>query len=160
MTRDTPEGEWAADPSGKAAVRVLGIWLVGGLAANFAWEMLHMHLYAGIGGGWARCAAAAASDVSVLAFLYAVIAAAAGAASWFREAIASRSLALAAVGFLTAVTIELRALSNDEWSYEPSMPLLPFFEVGVSPVLQMVLIPLVLTWLSRRATAALYYRRP
>ena len=111
-----------------------------------------MPLYVGMRNGWARCAAAAALDVAILGFLYAVMAAAAANPLWFRQARLSRAVALGIVGFLTAVVIELRALAAGEWIYDSTMPLVPVVEVGVSPVLQMIAIPLGLTWLSKRAS--------
>ena len=111
-----------------------------------------MPLYVGMRNGWVRCAAAAASDVAALGFLYAVMAAAAGAPLWFRHAALARTAALAAIGFLAAVVIELRALQAGKWVYDAAMPRVPYMDVGASPVLQMVLIPLVLTWLSQAAT--------
>ena len=53
------------------------------------------------------------------------------------------------VGALFAVIIELRALLEHRWSYTDAMPILPFFPVGLTPVLQMIVIPLVLLWILR-----------
>ena len=130
---------------------LLGIWIGAGFAANYAWEMLQMPLYVGVRGAWLRCASAAVADVAVLGFLYAVMSAAAGTWLWFREAAAPRMTALAVVGSLAATAIELQALAIRKWSYDAMMPLVPFFGVGVSPVLQMLVIPLGLAWLSRKA---------
>lgn len=133
-------------------MRVAGVWIGIGFLTNYAWEMLQMPLYAGMSNGWVRCAHAAASDVAVLAFLYGVAAAAAARWVWFRDAIVPRAAALATVGFLAAVLIELRALAAGEWSYTAEMPLVPAIGVGLSPVLQMMVIPLALTWISRVVT--------
>lgn len=130
---------------------MLAIWIGCGFAANYAWEMVHMRLFVGMRDGWLRCAFAAAADVAVLAFLYAVMAAAGGSLLWFREKPIVRAIALAAIGGLAAATIELRALAAGAWSYDSAMLLVPVLHVGLSPVLQMVMIPLGLTWLSRRA---------
>ena len=135
----------------RVGLRLLSIWIGVGFLANYAWEMLHMQLYAGMTGGWKRCAAAAATDVAVLAFLYAVMAAAAGSWAWCHQATLPRSLALVAIGSMAAVAIELRALAEGRWSYGASMPLVPLFHVGWSPVLQMVIIPIGLAWMSRLA---------
>ena len=108
-----------------------------------------MPLYEGMSNPWIRCAHAAATDVAVLGFLYAVMAAAAPGWLWFRDMVVVRVAALATIGFLTAVVIELRALAAGKWAYSDEMPLLAGFGVGLSPVLQMMVIPLGLTWLSR-----------
>ena len=135
-----------------AFVRLAGVWIGVGFLANYVWEMLHMPLYAGMSNGWVRCAHAAASDVAILGFLYGVVAAAAARWLWFRSAIVPRGAALATIGALAALLIELRALAAGEWAYAEAMPLVPALGVGISPVLQMVVIPLALAWLSRVTT--------
>ena len=133
-------------------VRLACIWVGIGFLANYVWEMLHMPLYAGMSNGWVRCAHAAASDVAILGFLYGVVAAAAARWLWFRDAIVPRGAALATIGALTAVLIELRALAAGEWAYTEAMPLVPALGAGLSPILQMVVIPFGLAWLSRAVT--------
>ena len=54
-----------------------------------------------------------------------------------------RLLAIVFVGFLLAVLVEKYALANSMWSYNAWMPVLPELNVGLTPVLQMMLIPLV-----------------
>jgi hypothetical protein len=49
---------------------------------------------------------------------------------------------MAAAGFLVSVIIELNAVYRlGKWGYRAAMPLLPPWEVGVLPVLQMMLLP-------------------
>jgi hypothetical protein len=60
-----------------------------------------------------------------------------------------RLLLLATAGFAIAVSIDLHALDGGKWGYAPEMPRVPGLGVGWSPVLQMVLIPLGLAWLSQ-----------
>ncbi len=132
------------------AARTLAIWIVVGFLANFAWEMLHMPLYVGMEGSWRRCLSAAAGDLVILGWLYALMAGAAESWQWFRRASPARAALLIALGALTAAVFEHRALARGEWSYSATMPLVLFFGVGWSPVLQMIVIPLGLAWLSRR----------
>lgn len=56
------------------------------------------------------------------------------------------------IGILLAVGFELWAVHVDHrWLYMPGMPIVPIIEVGLLPVLQMLVIPvLVLGFLSRR----------
>jgi hypothetical protein len=128
--------------------RVLLIWGLGGFLANVAWEMLQMPLYKDFEGGWGSCLAAALGDVAILAGLYVFMACAAESWLWFRSLGYRRQIALAAAGFLVAVVIELRALAEGSWIYAAAMPLVPFFGVGWVPILQMIVIPLGLAWLS------------
>lgn len=49
-------------------------------------------------------------------------------------------------GFLFSVLVEKLALTNAMWKYNLRMPILPWLSVGLTPVLQMVIIP-SLAWL-------------
>ena len=124
------------------------VWVGGGLISNFAWEMLQMPLYGTFQGAWWRCFQAALGDVALLALLYGLMACAAEDWAWFERLSRWRILLLAGLGFLVATVVELRALMDGAWSYHAAMPQLPFLNVGWAPVLQMILIPLGLAWLS------------
>ena len=54
------------------------------------------------------------------------------------------------VGFVVAAVIELRALAIDRWSYSESMPLIPYLEVGLSPILQLMVLPYTTFLIVRR----------
>lgn len=138
----------------RANLRLAAIWLGGGWLLNFAWEVLHGPLYVGHSGMgphlWA-CLTASLGDVVILAGLFAFMAAAAGTFRWYAaDRFALRLAALAVAGCVVAVAIELHALEAGRWIYEGAMPLIPVFSTGLSPILQMVLIPLGLAWASRR----------
>lgn len=47
----------------------------------------------------------------------------------------------AMLGLFVAVVLERFALSVGIWSYGPFMPIIPFLGVGLTPVLQMVILP-------------------
>jgi hypothetical protein len=136
-------------------LKTAALWAGGGLAANYAWEMLQMPLYEGFehGAGWRECFVAALGDVAILAVLYLAMAALTRSWLWFQRLGPGRAALLAAAGALAAILVELQALAAGRWSYAPAMPRLPVLNVGWVPVLQMVLIPLVLALLSRRSAA-------
>lgn len=48
--------------------------------------------------------------------------------------------ALAIIGFVIAVVIEQNALLLGKWDYTSMMPLVPYTQVGLSPILQMTLL--------------------
>jgi len=52
-----------------------------------------------------------------------------------------RPVITAIFGFLVAVVLEKIALSVGIWSYGPFMPIIPFLGVGLTPVLQMMILP-------------------
>lgn len=133
----------------KTERRIFLLWGVGGLLANFVWEMLQMPLYGKLEGGWWRCVQASLGDVVILALLYGLMACAAEEWIWFRRLSRWRLLLLAVLGLLVSTVIELRGLLEGVWSYRVAMPRVPVLNVGWVPVLQMILIPLGLAWLSR-----------
>ena len=50
---------------------------------------------------------------------------------------------LAVIGFFFALGIEWRAILFDRWSYTEAMPIIPYFQVGLAPIIQMsILLPL------------------
>jgi hypothetical protein len=66
-----------------------------------------------------------------------------GQLDWAGRAKAKDFIGLAIIGFFVALLVEYKALALDRWAYTPAMPIIPFFEVGFSPVLQMtILLPL------------------
>lgn len=88
-----------------------------------------MPLYVGMEGAWQRCLWAAAADAAILGWLYALMACAAESWFWFRSPSLARTAGLIALGSLTAVVFELRALALGEGRYAAVMPLVPFFGV-------------------------------
>ncbi|MEI7750121.1 MAG: hypothetical protein WCJ25_03895 [Candidatus Moraniibacteriota bacterium] len=53
-----------------------------------------------------------------------------------------RIVLTASLGFLIAVGIERYALSTGMWAYGSFMPILPILGVGLTPVLQMAVLPI------------------
>lgn len=52
-------------------------------------------------------------------------------------------LGLALIGFIIAVAIEQNALLAGKWDYASTMPIIPWLNVGLVPIIQMtVLLPL------------------
>lgn len=51
-------------------------------------------------------------------------------------------------GIFIATFIEQRALNLGKWAYTDSMPILPILNVGLSPVLQMILLPVIIFYLA------------
>lgn len=129
------------------------VWIGGGWLANAVWELAQLPLYtayADPSGHLSMCLRAAVVDVGLLALLYAAMSLAARRLDWWRQFSVPRAVLFAGAGFAVAVLIEVRALAAGRWEYSASMPLVPGFGVGWSPVLQMVVIPIGLAILSRR----------
>lgn len=53
-------------------------------------------------------------------------------------------------GFFIAIIIEKYALSVGRWEYAKPMPIMPFIKVGLTPVLQMIILPAIVLKFSRK----------
>lgn len=70
--------------------------------------------------------------------------------SWGRKLNNKRLIILVVLGMVWAVGIEYHAVNvADRWAYAGSMPTLPVLNVGVLPILQMMILPAVAIWLAR-----------
>ncbi len=57
---------------------------------------------------------------------------------------------MALVGATLALIIEKISIEMERWSYLPTMPLIPGIEVGITPVLQMALLPPLIFYILKR----------
>lgn len=78
-----------------------------------------------------------------------------GTLEWFVRPRTRGYLLMLGVGAALALTVELAALTAGRWQYEPAMPLLPVARVGLFPVLQMLLLPVIIF----RVVAAVRFSR-
>ena len=118
---------------------------------HFSWEMAQMRFYRGIGDRpWLStvpaCSRAALFDVA-LTF-----------AAGFPFLLMTRQrrsfmwpwAAIVAAGALLAIIVETVGLGGGRWSYTPGMPTLPGSRLGILPILQMTVIPVVTAWVAFR----------
>ena len=126
---------------------------------NYPWEFLQLPLYALPPGTlpWQvveRCSLAALGDAVIMLASYWTVAIAAGTRWWVLGPTARRLLGFVAFGVLITILIENAATRSDSsvwgWRYSPSMPVLPLLQVGLSPVLQWIIVPPLALWFVRR----------
>ncbi len=124
---------------------------------HLLWENLQAPLYAGYvsfdGHAWV-CLRATFGDMLIMLLMYVALAAAHRDLLWVkkRDAYARPATWLlpVAIGMIIAVGIEWWSVYGiHRWSYG-TMPLIPVLGVGVSPVLQMMIIPAVAAGFSAR----------
>lgn len=60
---------------------------------------------------------------------------------WFRPLRRGPVLLLLASGAIIAVAIELHAFAGQRWTYSELMPIVPWLEIGLSPFVQLLLLP-------------------
>jgi hypothetical protein len=142
-------------------VRILAVWFGVSFVLHFVWEHVQMPLYglqhvAFWDGVWICLFATATGDMLFMLIIYAAIASAEHNAWWPRSAGAYRHastwLLPLLLGVLLSVSYELWAVYvAGRWTYSDAMPLVPIVRVGVSPLAQMMVIPLATVAVLRRS---------
>jgi hypothetical protein len=116
---------------------------------NLVWELAHGPLYKGFQYDLIHisfCALASVADMlMVLLFAFALVY---RNAFWISPIKLNRSLLLILVGGMGAIAAEMWHTSRGDWSYVDAMPLLPLVDVGLSPVLQFAILPLLVFMIS------------
>jgi hypothetical protein len=133
-------------------------WLALGLFAfllHFVWEMLQVPFYAQMSGArhWAavlRCTRATASDVVIAWTAYALAAGFAHDRWWIGVGYRRRPLTVfVTAGLLIALGLEwFNVYVRQQWVYSTEMPVV--LGIGLTPLLQWLLVPPFALWLARR----------
>lgn len=125
------------------------------------WENAQAFLFEGYGSfaeHFPVCTGATLGDVAITLFVYIVVALLKNDFNWIAALNKKDVAALAVVGFFIAVGIEWRALLFGRWAYTDAMPLIPYLKVGLTPILQMILLLPFSVYLTKRF-AAVYEKR-
>jgi len=113
---------------------------------NFIWEISQMFLYAkhttSILNFIFVHIKATLGDVLILSFIYLFGTAIFRSKIWFSNKGYLKYFFAAICGFAIAITIEKYALATSRWQYDNLMLIIPFFKVGLSPILQMIFLPI------------------
>jgi hypothetical protein len=124
-------------------LRAAGIGLLAAFALNLAWENAQAFLFAGYAGPlrhfWS-CFVGTLGDLVIVAAIYAAVALLWRDPAWYRRMRLGQVACSVALGIAIAVAIEARALASGRWAYD-GMPLVPLTEIGLLPVLQMMILP-------------------
>jgi uncharacterized membrane protein len=129
------------------------IIIIAAFVLNFIWEMLQMPFYKGMENNLqsaAVCALAAIADAIMVLLIYFCFAFVYKKVFWVQQLSFFRISMLALVGGIGAILAELRHTALGTWTYNKSMPLLPFNNVGLIPVLQFMILPVCIFYLSNR----------
>ncbi|MBF9252181.1 hypothetical protein I2I11_02640 [Pontibacter sp. 172403-2] len=121
-----------------------GYVLVIGFLLNLIWENAQAPFYRGYNGFFAHfwiCFIAAVVDALVLLLLYLLFAVLSHSLYWPLKAKLWQYGLLAFSGGLLALWFEKWALAKEQWSYTTAMPLVPVLDVGLLPLLQLMLLP-------------------
>lgn len=115
------------------------------VAINYVWEMAQSFLFVGMGSiqaiAW-HCFVASLGDGLILCIIHGIGWGVFRRADWFAGAGASRYGVMLGAGLVIAGAIEWVAVHVlHRWAYTDLMPVIPGLEIGVIPVLQMLLLP-------------------
>ena len=125
--------------------QVLAMVYLLGVALNYGWELAQSGLFteeSNAGNVWAHCFVASLGDGIMVLLLFGIGWSASGRRNWFVHPALNCYAILALSGVVMAVAVEWAAVHMlERWSYAQAMPRVPGLEIGLVPVLQMVLLP-------------------
>jgi hypothetical protein len=142
------------------------------LLLNFAWEILQAPLYAGMADRphaqvIRACLQATVGDAVIMLMAHGAVAAVARSRRWIVAPRGSQLALFVAIGVSITAAIEglaTRGYWIGQWNYLPTMPLVPGTGIGLVPLLQWVVLPLLTVWFVRRQLArrseAIPHERP
>ena len=123
---------------------------------NVTWEILQIPLFKGGVYEWQHimfCVLASVADVIMVLIIYFGFALIYKNALWVISINTNRIIVLILTGGAGAVLAEVWQLSIGTWSYSSAMPLIPVVNVGLSPVLQFMILPILIYRLSFKMLA-------
>lgn len=138
---------------GRGAV-ILSAWILAiGFLVNLLWENAQAFLYVGYRGFiehfWI-CFVASVIDALVILLVYLVLALVYKDIYWPRHYTIVRYAVVALIGGALAVGFEIWALEKEEWAYTALMPVVPGLKVGLSPLIQLIVLPVITYYTSMR----------
>lgn len=138
----------AKDDRTKLLVSIFAV----GFILNLIWENAQAPLYKGYGGfqtHFSICFWASLLDAAIILLLTFLISFWRKSFDWIINMNWEETVVLMSFGGILAVIFEVLALEFDVWSYSSTMPLLPFFNIGLTPLLQMIILPSLTILFSR-----------
>ena len=124
-----------------------------GFLLNLIWENVQAPLYEGYTNFWDHfmmCFWASIVDAAVILLLYALFALWYKDTFWMKHLNWKKGLVLMLLGAAVAFGFEYWAFENEVWAYTDRMPVVDVLEIGLSPLLQMMLLPLLTFYVSYR----------
>ena len=137
------------------------------LLLNYPWEFLQVPLFKQMPQAphWdavKACSRAAAGDAVIALAAYGFVALLRQDRNWVVRGTRAATLSFTVFGVLITVAIERLALSGlwvERWAYSSLMPVVPGLGVGLSPLMQWLVLPPLVLWLVRRQLASTPLRR-
>jgi uncharacterized protein YacL len=115
------------------------------LGMHYVWEMAQMPFYVdmrfGDPGAWLSCFEAAVVDAVIVVGIFVIGRVLFGVWIWIRRMTIKKIAYLVLAGTAVSTVGEITSLHYERWAYSPLMPLIPVIEVGLVPVVQMIVLP-------------------
>ena len=112
---------------------------------NYIWEIAQGFLYSGMTftkGLWLHCFFASLGDGVLVLIIYLIGCGAFRRSDWFFQRLGPRLALTISLGLIIGIIVEWVGVHVlKRWSYTDQMPLVPGLEIGVVPILQMLLLP-------------------
>jgi len=129
----------------RQTLRTIATVFVLAVIVNYPWELAHSPLYEGMSdfsiARW-YCFVASLGDGGLVLLIFGAGWAALRRSDWFVNPGRRGYLLMLAVGLVIGVVVEWAAVHvMRRWAYAPRMPLIPIFDIGLTPVAQMVALP-------------------
>ncbi len=118
---------------------------------NFAWELVQLPLYKGAAYDIqhiAFCALASVADVLMVLLLYLCFAFINKKPFWVLDMGFRQVFILIIIGGTGAIIAEIAHTTAGNWAYADAMPVLPIVNAGLAPVLQFLLLPALIYYVS------------
>ncbi len=123
---------------------------------NFIWELVQMPLFAGAADFVPyqtifHCMKATLGDVVISLVAFAGACRIARSRTWIISMNKSDIVCFLAIGLVITIVFELLATGPlNRWEYGELMPVIPVIGIGVTPVAQWVILPLLQLWFVKR----------
>jgi hypothetical protein len=112
---------------------------------NYIWENLQMAFYLEMNYSdirdWLYCIKSSGWDAVIISGIYVSGTLIFRSWHWAEQYRAVNLVYMIFTGAVVAIIIELLAIKIDRWSYAAIMPLIPKIQVGIVPVLQLMVLP-------------------
>ena len=130
--------------NGKVLNRFIVMITIVAFVLNFSWELMQMPLYDNssfIINHITFCALGSGADAIMVLLIYFGLAVIFKNPLWIYPLKWQRVVLVILIGGIGAILSEIRHLSLGNWAYSDLMPLIPVLNVGLSPVLQFMILP-------------------
>jgi len=126
---------------------------------NLPWELVQIPLFREMASlphleGVSKCLRAAGGDGLIMLLAFWLVAWVVGSRRWIAHPSNARLGGFIGIGLGITIAMEYWATTiAGRWEYTNAMPILPLLGTGLAPLLQWVLIPPLVVWLTRRQIA-------